>query len=202
VPTQTVWSFPGNPAFTLAEPWIHQAIDSEEHVIDLINRYLHAYGPASCADIQTWSGLSGLKTVMDANLENWVTYHDEKNRVLFDIKEGTIVDGSTPARVRFLPEFDNLLLGYQLRTRIIPKEYHAKVFLAGLRVAATVLVDGFVQGVWKLNRIRGKADIAIELFKPFSTSIVDDITENAREIASFIDPEQPDMPIHITVPQV
>lgn len=65
VPIDTTWSYPGNPQFALAEAWLNQPIPDEEHLRTLVFRYLAAFGPASVADLQTWSGLGKLKASVE-----------------------------------------------------------------------------------------------------------------------------------------
>ena len=69
-----------------------------------------------------------------------------------------------PAPVRFLPEYDNLLLSHSNRTRVVADEYRPKVYLPGLRVAATILVDGFVRSAWKIEKMKTAATLVIEPF--------------------------------------
>ena len=146
VPTNTRWSFPGNPRFTLAEDWLGVRLPTATHLPELVERYLRAFGPASVKDMQTWSYLDGLQDVF-AQMD-LTRYRDARGRELFDVPglEIELEDASAP--VRFLPEFDNLLLAHQDRTRVVAQQHRKRVFLPGLRVAATVLVDGFVAGVW------------------------------------------------------
>lgn len=58
--------------------------------------------------------------------------------------DALLPDLEMPAPVRFLPEYDNLLLSHQSRVRVIREKYHPHVFLAGLRAAAMILVGGLV----------------------------------------------------------
>jgi Winged helix DNA-binding domain len=146
VPISSGWSYPGNPKFTLAEHWLNRPIPTEAHLKTLILRYLAAFGPASATDIQTWSGLPKLKDVMETLKPELIMYRDEQKRELFDLPDLPLLDADIPAPERFLPEFDNILLSHQKRTRIVADVYRSKVYLPGLRVAATFLVDGFVQG--------------------------------------------------------
>ena len=164
MPTQTQWSFPGNPKFTLADVWLGQEIPKQDHKQELIKRYLAVFGPASVKDVETWSGLQKLKDVIEAMREQLIIYRDERKRELFDLPDMPIPDADTPAPERFLPEFDNILLSHEKRTRILAYEYRKAVYLPGLRVAATILVDGFVQGAWKVETSKGTATLMITPF--------------------------------------
>ncbi|HEV8482943.1 MAG TPA: crosslink repair DNA glycosylase YcaQ family protein [Blastocatellia bacterium] len=94
--------------------------------------------------------------------------HRHERRELFDLPDTSLPSGDTPSPARFLPEFDNLLLSHSNRTRVIAEEHRSKVFLAGLRVAATVLLDGFVRGVWKIEKKKDAATLVIEPFEKLS----------------------------------
>jgi hypothetical protein len=66
--------------------------------------------------------------------------------------------------VRFLPEYDNLVLAHKDRSRVIADEHRPKVFLIGGRVRATFLVDGFVAGIWKVEAAKAGATLVLEPF--------------------------------------
>ncbi|NJM06018.1 winged helix DNA-binding domain-containing protein [Candidatus Gracilibacteria bacterium] len=188
VPTGGEWSYPGNPAFTLAEPWLGRQLDSQERLHELARRYLAAFGPATVADMQTWSGLAKLKEVFAELRAELVVYHDEQRRELFDLSTIHLPDEKTPAPVRFLPEFDNILLAHSKRTRIVADEHRTKVFLPGLRVAATVLIDGFVAGIWKVEENKRRATLTITLFKEPSLDERTALLEEAEQLVRFITP--------------
>lgn len=189
VPMDTRWSYPGNPKFTLAETWLGKPIPTEEHIEELITRYLSAFGPATPADIQTWSGLAlaDIKTAVK-KLE-LRSLQDEKKRELLDLPDMPLPDGDTPALERFLPEFDNLLLSHKHRTRIVADEHRKRVYLPGLRVVATILVDGFVRGAWKVEKSKGTATLSIEPFEPLTKQNRDALTEEAERLVRFVEPD-------------
>ena len=110
-------------------------------------RYLAAYGPAASADVRAWSGLAGLPEVIDRLRAQLLLFHDERGRKLLDVPDGLLPDPDTPAPPRFLPVFDNAVLGLADRTRIIDDADR------GLSVegARFVLVDGRVRGTWTVN---------------------------------------------------
>ena len=187
VPVSTGWSYPGNPQFALAEAWIGKAVDGEEDIRTLVFRYLAAFGPASVTDIQTWSGLAKLKDVVEKLKPDLQIYRDEQGRELFDLPDIALPDGDTPAPERFLPEFDNLLLSHSKRTRVIADLYRSKVYLPGLRVRATFLVDGFVRGGWKVEKAKGTATLIIEPFDTLTKQNRDALREEAEGLVRFLE---------------
>ncbi|MCD9873249.1 winged helix DNA-binding domain-containing protein [Streptomyces guryensis] len=112
-------------------------------------RYLAAFGPASVKDMQTWAGLTRLRDAFERLRPQLVTFRDENGVELFDLPEAPRPDADTPAPPRFLPEFDNLLLSHADRTRVVPPEHRGRSWV-GNQAHCTVLVDGFLAGVWKL----------------------------------------------------
>ena len=87
----------------------------------------------------------------------------------------------------FLPEYDNLVLSHADRTRIIADEHRAGVFLSAGRVRATILVDGFVRGVWKIERSRESATLVIELFAPLSPGEREALREEGERLVRFVE---------------
>ena len=200
VPTDTAWSYPGNPQFALAEDWLKQSIPTEDNLRTLVFRYLAAFGPATVTDLQTWSGLSKLKEVVVSLKPELRTYRDEKRRELFDVPDAPLPDADTPVPVRFLPEFDNLLLGHKDRTRVVADEYRSKVYLPGLRVSATILVDGFVQGVWKIERKKKAATLRIECFAPLTKPQQQALMDEAEALIRFVESDAETFAVEVEPP--
>jgi hypothetical protein len=187
-PINSGWSYPGNPQFTLAESWLGKPICGEENLRTLVFRYLAAFGPATVTDIQTWSGLVKLKDAIETLKPDLLVYRDEQRRELLDLPGMSLPAAGTPAPERFLPEFDNLLLSHTNRTRVIADAHRAKVYLPGLRVAATFLVDGFVRGVWKVEKTKKAAALVIEPFDSLTKQSRDALAEEAEQLIRFIEP--------------
>ncbi len=186
VPIADGWSYPGNPSFTLAESWIGRPVSGEDNVKDLVLRYLAGFGPASPNDFQTWSGLKA-KEVFDELKPGLQVYRDEKRKELFDLPDVPLPSGDTPAPVRFLPEFDNLLLSHANRARVLADEHRAKVFLPGLRVRGTVLVDGFVAGAWRIEKAKDAVTLLIEPFGTLSPQDRDALVEEGEALVRFVE---------------
>lgn len=189
VPTAKRWSYPGNPSFTLAEGWLGQALPAEERLEELIRRYLAAFGPATVADLQTWSGLPRLKAAVEALRPGLVSLRDERRRELFDLPDAPRPDGDEPAPPRFLPEYDNLLLSHQDRTRVVATEHRKQVYLPALRVATTFLVDGFVAGTWAVERAKESASLTITPFAPLSDDARAALAAEGERLVRFVEPD-------------
>jgi hypothetical protein len=99
------------------------------------------------ADVTTWSRLTGLREVVERLRPQLVVHRDERGRELFDVPGAPLPDADLPAPVRFLPEYDNVLLSHADRSRFLGDEERAH--LAGAtKVLGTVLVDGRVAAAW------------------------------------------------------
>lgn len=190
VPVSGGWSYPGKPAFTLAESWIGKKIPAKENLRDLVLRYLAAFGPASPTDMQTWCGYSlpALKAEFEKLKSELTVYLNEKRQELFDLPTINLPKEDAPAPIRFLPEFDNLLLSHKNRNRIVPDEYRSKVYLPALRVAATILVDGFVRGAWKVEKTKTAATLLIEPFAKLTKQDRAALAEEGEKLIRFIEP--------------
>ena len=186
VPITEGWSYSNRPEFTLAESWIGRPISTGDNLKELVLRYLAAFGPASVTDMQTWSALPKLKDIFEELRPDLQAYRHER-RELFDLRDIVLPDGDAAAPPRFLPEFDNLLLSHSNRTRVIAQEHRSKVFLPGLRVAATILVDGFVRGVWKFEKKKDAATLVIEPFEKLTKQDRAALVEEGARLIRFVE---------------
>ena len=186
-PTDARWSWSANARFALAADWLGAKMHTKAEADELVTRYLAAFGPATPADFQTWSGLQKAKPLFDAlELE---TFTDEAGKTLYDVPDGPRPDPDTPAPVRFLPEFDNLLLSHAKRERIIADEHKPAVYTKNLRVKATYTVDGLVAGLWTAEKKRGVATLTVT---PFGRTLKKTLAEIEREgtaLLRFLEPD-------------
>jgi DNA glycosylase AlkZ-like len=179
VPTDDRWGFPRDARFALAE------CDDDASPVDLVRRYLAAFGPASAADMQTWSGLKGAADVLASmdDLEQFAV----GRRTVYDLPDGPRPDAEVPASVRFLPEFDNLVLAHADRTRLLDDEHRPLVVTKNLRVKATFLVDGRVAGVWKVARSGKRAVLTLEPFKRLRKAATKELKTEAEALLRFVE---------------
>ena len=158
-----VWGASAQPRRTTLEAWLGHAPAKDRSPDTMILRYLAAFGPATAADARTWSGLSGLAEVFERLRPRLRTFRDERGRELFDVPDGPLPDPETPAPVRFLPVYDNIVLSHADRTRIVrPFDPKSLGYGDGVNFSS-VLIDGFVGATWTLKREPKTATMRIAL---------------------------------------
>jgi hypothetical protein len=150
---------------------------------ELVRRYLAAFGPATRADIADWSGLrvADFAPALDA-LEPLRRFRDENDRELLDVQRAPLPSADTPAPVRFLPKWDNVLLGHADRRRVISDEHRKGVVAKNGDVAPTFLVDGFVAGMWRVEKGR----VVTAPFAPLPRAAAREVADEAALLEAWL----------------
>ncbi len=187
VPTDTRWGWPGAACFAAAESWTGRKMGKGGGAVALVLRYLGAFGPASVRDAQTWSGMRSLADAFAALRPKLKVFHDEKGRELFDLPKAPRPPAATPAPVRFLPDYDNLVLAHADRTRVVPEAHRARLATKNLQVPATFLVDGFVAGSWKIERARSASALVLTAFEPLSRKAKAGLAAEGTSLLRFVE---------------
>jgi winged helix DNA-binding protein len=154
VPPRGLWGQTGGVVTTTAEAWLGRTLASSPSLDDVVVRYFGAFGPATVADVAAWSRLTGLREVVERLRPQLLTFRDERGRELFDLPDAPRPEPDVPAPVRFLPEYDNLLLSHADRSRFAAPGRRELLGRVTGRVKGTVLVDGTVAAVWQLEQGR------------------------------------------------
>lgn len=188
VPPRAIWGAAGQARHTSAEYWLGRPLDPSPSPGALVTRYLAAFGPAAVADVQAWSGLTRLGEVVDRLRPGLRTFRDERGRELFDLPDAARPAPGTPAPVRLVAEFDNLVLSHADRTRVVSDEHRQRLYTRNGIFPGTVLVDGFVTGAWRITRSRGAAALTVEMFGPVAAPDRDAITAEAERLLGFAAP--------------
>jgi hypothetical protein len=152
---------------------------------DLLLRYLGAFGPATLADAGAWSGLTGWKAVAERLRPQLRVFVGEGGQELFDLPRAPRPDPDTPAPPRLVAEWDSLLLAHADRSRVLSEVHRARVFTVNGIVRGTVLLDGFVAGVWKIERAKNTATVVLEPFTRWSKADRLGVEEEALELLAF-----------------
>jgi hypothetical protein len=179
VPPRGIWGTGGVATWTTVAAWLDRASDTALSIEDMVRRYLAAFGPASMADVRAWSGMSVPPEAVDRLRPTLRTFSDDRGRELFDLPEAPLPAADTPAPPRFLPEFDNILVGYADRTRLIPAEHHK--WVVGHLGRPMLLVDGFIAGSWNVT----DATLSIATFAPLAAEDRHVLTKEGRRLLKF-----------------
>jgi hypothetical protein len=137
-------------------------------------------------DVQAWSGLTGLRAVLEELRPSLVTFRDRGGAELFDLPAAPRPGGDLPVPVRLAAEFDNLVLSHADRSRVISSEHMKRLATVNGIFPGTVLIDGFVAGMWRLTR---GATLTVELFSPGNPR--EPVAEEAERMLAFCAPGQP-----------
>jgi Winged helix DNA-binding domain len=182
-PSDDAWAFPRDARFALPKIRL-----GKPNLEDVVLDYLAAFGPATVADVQRWSGLQGLKPVLEALREELVTFKVGR-RELYDLPDAPRPGAEVEAPPRFLPDFDSLVLAHDDRTRVIADEHKPKIASKNLRIPAMVLWDGFVAGTWRVERKRGVATLSVTPFAKLPRGAAKALEPEALALLAFAEPD-------------
>ncbi|MFD9890588.1 winged helix DNA-binding domain-containing protein [Amycolatopsis sp. NPDC059027] len=165
IPPRGLWGKSGQPTYQTADDWLGAPLDARPSAARLVERYLAAFGPATVADAQTWAGVTRLGEVVDDMRSRLRVFRDPDGRELFDLPDAPLPPDDTPAPPRLLGPFDQTLLSYAARTRMISDEYRKRVITQNGLVKGTVLTGGYVRGFWEIKTARRVAALTVTPFE-------------------------------------
>ncbi len=189
IPSGPPWGYDNRAPYLDAATFLGTGLSDDDTPHELIRRYLAAFGPASVRDASNWSGMSGLKGAFEDLRDELRTFRDERGTELFDVPDGPLPDGATPAPPRFLPEFDNVLLAHHDRSRVVGDEDRKRIALPAARMLPTFMVDGLVHGSWSITRDRAGATIAVAPFRTLRATHRRAVSEEAERLLRFLEPD-------------
>ncbi|HEX8347374.1 MAG TPA: winged helix DNA-binding domain-containing protein [Actinoplanes sp.] len=153
VPNAAPWSFGNQPTYraprTVPALLNQRAADAGLQV--LARRYLQGFGPASAADLAQFALVprARARKALLAITDELEQFTGPGGQELFDVPDGLRPDGDAPAPPRLMAMWDNILLAYADRSRVIPPDLRRLVTRMNGDVLPTLLVDGHVAGVWR-----------------------------------------------------
>jgi hypothetical protein len=187
-PTGGPWSFEQGPAFLAARD-LRRPGDVAASLRHLVVRYLEGFGPATIADISQFSMVtrSRVREAVQALGDELVTMEGPDGAVLLDVPDGEIPGERTSAPPRLMAMWDSTLLAYSDRTRIVPADLRRHVIRINGDVLPTVLVDGYVAGVWR------PVDDGIEVtaLHPIGRDAWSGLEAEARALRAFLADREP-----------
>ena len=183
-PTGAPWTFGPRPRYLAAAGAHPGTVDVDAGRAMLVRRYLEGFGPASMADIGTFTFLRrpAVRQAIAALGDNVVRLAGPDGVELFDVTGGVVPPARTEAPPRLLGMWDNVLLAYADRRRIVPDEYRPLVIRRNGDVLPTMLVDGYVAGVWR-SRDRS---IEMTAFHELPATTWRALSAQARQLGAFL----------------
>jgi hypothetical protein len=173
VPPRGLWGKSVRVRWTTAEAWLGQPLETAPSL-----------DAAAVADVTTWCRLTGLREVVERLRPQLVTFRDERGRELFDLPGAPRPDPETRAPVRFLPEYDNVLLSHDDRSRFVSAADRALLRPVWSLGWGAVLHDGAVRGVWRA----GAGGIVVR-HVPLAKRALASVAAEGRRLARFLEIE-------------
>jgi hypothetical protein len=189
------WGYGGTDApYVAARHWISASggRPTEAEAVELlIRRYLTAFGPATLADIARFAGQvpARIRPVLEHIAPTLRRFSSEQGRALFDVPRAPRPDADVKAPIRFLPRYDELLIGYEYRDRVIAKAHRGAVYSKNAIVEAVFLIDGLAAGTWALAKTKVDAVIRIQPFGTITRADRAAATAEGENLARFMAPE-------------
>ena len=181
VPPRGIWGKSAQATWAGAESWLGAPVApaAPAAVDQLVLRYLAAFGPATVADAQIWSGLTRLREVTDRLCLRKLRGPDGAE--LLDLPDVALPDEDVPAPPRFLPEYDNLLLSHADRSRVIPRDHPVPLWPGNGGTQGTLLIDGVWDATWKVSG----ATLTISAFRRLTGDEESAIAEEGARLLAF-----------------
>ncbi|HYU81571.1 MAG TPA: winged helix DNA-binding domain-containing protein [Candidatus Polarisedimenticolia bacterium] len=188
------WEYGGTDApYVAARHWIaHGKRPAEGDALEtLVLRCLAAFGPVTVADVAKFAGQvpPRVRPTLERMAPKLRTFSDEEGRLLYDLPRAPRPDGDVAAPVRFLPRYDELLISYQHRDRVIAPAHRRSVYTKNAIVEAVVMVDGFAAGTWSVGRAKNEAVLRISSFARIAPRDRASVETEGRALLSFLAPD-------------
>ncbi|MGP3987526.1 winged helix DNA-binding domain-containing protein [Streptomyces sp. 3N207] len=185
LPPRGLWGRSGQPVVDTVERWLGRPPAAEPSVEAMVLRYLGAFGPASVRDAQAWSGLTRLGEVLERLRPQLRVFQDEAGRELFDLPDAPRPDPELPLPVRFLAEYDNIILSHADRSRLLDEPIRRALVSKNGQVPGTFLVDGRVRGTWKADTSRKTATLTLTPFGRLDDEAERALAEEGERLLAF-----------------
>jgi Winged helix DNA-binding domain len=188
------WDYGGTDApYVAARHWIGgDGRPSEDQALELlVRRCLSAFGPMTLADVAKFAGQvpARIRPALERLAPGLRRFNDEQGRILFDLQRAPRPDGDARAPVRFLPRYDELLISYQYRDRVISPRHRPAIYAKNGIIEAVVLIDGFVAGTWTLETSKTEAVLRVMPFARLASRDRTATIDEGERLARFLAPD-------------
>jgi hypothetical protein len=199
VPPRGVWGRSGMVRFAALDDWLGRPVPRRVDPAPVVRRYLAAYGPASVADAQTWSGVTRLREVFEHLRGELVAFRDPSGRELFDLPDAPRPDPATPAPPRFLADYDNLLLSHADRSRFTGEGAREALTYRSGPIPGALLVDGRMVGAWHLRTDGPRTTVVIGVARPLAPDDEAAVRSEADAMLEFSRPRSMNRAVEISI---
>jgi hypothetical protein len=181
LPPRGLWQRSGGVVYQTVENHLGSPM-TEIDVPELVRRYLRAFGPATAADMTTWSRVTRLGPVFSSMKDELVEVECADGRKRWDVPDAPYADGDAPAPVRLLGSYDNVWLSHADRDHIVPVEMRSRWAGTNGGVGSTVFVDGFMAGLWWYREGR----VELDVFRPLSRTEQAELDDEVDRMQAFL----------------
>ncbi len=182
------WSFGPRPSYVAARTQPHPG-DRDAAIQRLVTRYLEGFGPATVTDVAQFTLLTRatVRDALTALSGSLQRLSGPDGAELFDVPGGLVPSSEVSCPPRLMAMWDSTLLAYADRSRVIPPDYRRLVIRQNGDVLPTLLVDGYVAGVWR------PVDGGIEAtaFHRLSEEAWQGLADEARQLVAFLAERDP-----------
>ncbi|MFJ1578271.1 winged helix DNA-binding domain-containing protein [Streptomyces sp. NPDC088182] len=190
-PTGGPWSFGTRPSYVAADtrPVLAEPDVAAGSLRTLIRRYLEGFGPASVADMAQFALVqrARVRTALTALAGELEQLEGPDGTVMYDLPGAPRPAEDTPAPPRLMAMWDSTLLAYADRSRVVPPAYRKHVTRVNGDVLPTLLVDGYVAGVWRAV----DGGIEATAFHPLPGRVWEGLAAEARSLMSLLATRDP-----------
>jgi hypothetical protein len=189
VPPRGMWGRAGAVRMTPLDAWLRVPIPGSVDPAPILRRYLAAYGPATAADAQMWSGVTRLGEAFERLRPELATFRDARGRELFDLPDAPRPHAELPAPVRFLADFDNVLLAHQDRSRFVDDASRKRLAYREGPYPSALLVDGRLTGAWYAREAGDRVVARVDVARPLRTDEEEAVRDEAERMLRFNHPK-------------
>jgi Winged helix DNA-binding domain len=140
-------------------------------------------------DLEKWLGMPVPESVFDDLAPGLETLLSEAGDLLYDLPDAPRPNESTPAPPRFIPAGDNLMFSGGADTRFVPVEHRKKLVHSGGQAMSTFLIDGIVQGTWRIDRTDAHSTLVIVPFASLDPDDANQLVREGEDLLSFVEDE-------------
>jgi len=180
-PPRGTWKGSGGVVYQYVDRWVGRPL-AEPDVEEIVRRYLRAFGPATAADVTTWSGVTRLAPALKA-MDDLVVHEDEQGRPLYDVPDGTLADEDAPAPVRLLGQYDNVWLSHAARDRVTTAESRTLWMGTNGGMASTLFADGMLAGLWR--PVDGRVEV-LKTLRPLTRRERSELDEEIARVEELL----------------